>query len=829
MPLPPYTGPFQVGAIDLEIPVRRPRPFGASVVANDRINVPRGSHSWRRKAGKRGHTHQVPQGKEPQSEGLASTAEGTQHQAEEGADETKGAYGPLRGGSKTSTLYMSTVLFTVYYPSSINEQEAKKYDRVAWLGRPKRKGVSALFSYVGQYGPMAVPASPAIFSLAAAKMTARCAPPLASTDDPRVSVPPPFARTETGMFGDEPARFPLVIFSHGLAGNRLAYSQFCGELASYGAVVAAVEHRDGSGVRSSVRFPLGQGEKEEDAEQGKDEAQRVQRDGPAQGSALTTKNPGKTEHHPHANRLLGRRTASYQPKSDVPYLVFEAVGMRSFAPKPTEDEMGLRQAQLAMRNAELNECLHVLKRIERGEGEQVARESTRGLANKLSTGAAKREKQRRVGKQPSYTAGSLEEAIDGLAAWKGKLDVDKPALMGHSFGGAAVLESSRMAPENETPNGTSADQQSMPPWLLTIVLDPWVEPVVEDGGKPNSVPTFCINTEAFSVWQEHFEKLKRIMSAARQANGENRGFLLTVCATNHLDVSDYPFLLPHLFRSTVGPHAAVRLFSRAAYVEIGLSRQRYRERANDPGFKFRVVAGKDPKMGAGQKPTDDKHHAHKAEGALQHVADSDGAHLHAEHTVIPPDLPNAAPPKDALEEPRDRADALEGAAVKARMQPEGNDIGLAEQRGRARILDKLMHPSRPSSGSSRSQNVANHRQRDSQTGSPASSRPHSNAGGSEHQHPHLVGGVVAKRSDSGNGLLGIPRTSADESDFVTSAHELVDVDRDVEAVQAAVEDISAIQSYKHPKIHSLLGLLFRMKGVRPGLSTPGSVLVHSIP
>ena len=47
--------------------------------------------------------------------------------------------------------------------------------------------------------------------------------------------------------------FPVVVFSHGMASSRTDYTHYLGQLASRGFIVAAIEHRDGSGPATMIR------------------------------------------------------------------------------------------------------------------------------------------------------------------------------------------------------------------------------------------------------------------------------------------------------------------------------------------------------------------------------------------------------------------------------------------------------------------------------------------------------------------------------------------------------------------------------------------------
>lgn len=76
--------------------------------------------------------------------------------------------------------------------------------------------------YLGQYGRVGQVLSPSIITLLRAQIAARVGLPLADPKD----VPSDLGR---GLAGDaakqrETKQFPVAVFCHGLAGNRLAYS-----------------------------------------------------------------------------------------------------------------------------------------------------------------------------------------------------------------------------------------------------------------------------------------------------------------------------------------------------------------------------------------------------------------------------------------------------------------------------------------------------------------------------------------------------------------------------------------------------------------------------
>lgn len=107
--------------------------FGAQYVANDTINRPRKPHAEATKA------HEAAEQRVEEGGSDVDVNENLQQGGLEngvcGQDEKNSVWSPTSGGAQTSTLHFSTVLFTVFYPSSVKSEQRKKYSELAWIGR----------------------------------------------------------------------------------------------------------------------------------------------------------------------------------------------------------------------------------------------------------------------------------------------------------------------------------------------------------------------------------------------------------------------------------------------------------------------------------------------------------------------------------------------------------------------------------------------------------------------------------------------------------------------------------------------------------------------
>jgi platelet-activating factor acetylhydrolase len=193
--LPPASGPYSVGSMEIEVPVENPRPI---------------SHI------KRNGRH---------------------------------------------LLQLETVLFTLYYPAAFGSGSgpapggAKKWSRETWLPRPRMESAKgyARFSSVPEWFSIGVFGASTMLTKIRAYRNSPPAthwPPEGNSKQRGYKVKNMQGSPPEGLHRDP--IFPLLMFSHGLGGQRTAYSSLCTEFASYGFVVCAVEHRDGSGPRTFI-------------------------------------------------------------------------------------------------------------------------------------------------------------------------------------------------------------------------------------------------------------------------------------------------------------------------------------------------------------------------------------------------------------------------------------------------------------------------------------------------------------------------------------------------------------------------------------------------
>ena len=126
-----------------------------------------------------------------------------------------------------------TIAFRIFYPCA--NPSSSDVDRpVRWVPQPQRLTIVALMRFLG----LSEKKASALSYLPQQFYWIR----LNAHRNAQLLDPP----TSNG-------RWPVTVFSHGLAGSRNAYSYVCGDLASNGMIVIALDHRDGSSPIQYVR------------------------------------------------------------------------------------------------------------------------------------------------------------------------------------------------------------------------------------------------------------------------------------------------------------------------------------------------------------------------------------------------------------------------------------------------------------------------------------------------------------------------------------------------------------------------------------------------
>jgi len=443
--LPHYSGPYNVGYLEMELPAIKPKAF---------------SHI------KRDHKH---------------------------------------------ALQLDTVLFSLYYPTN-DDPTADTHGAPTWLPRPR---VPTAHGYAKEFS---LPSFPVTAYMAATCMLTK----LPARRNAKVAQASPSSSSEQigaaeGQESGSDGRpmFPVVMFSHGLGGSRTMYSTVCGDLASYGFVVVAVEHRDGSGARSYVNVP-------------------PDRESPElnKGENATSSDGSEVKESPDAVPPVGGDEAQKARSYMVDYL-FPKDNAADTSPLNEQGvDLELRAAQIDMRLAEIEEAFAALQIINAGDpGDRIR---NRNLRKKPNRGASSR-------------------GLDGIdwADWKGRLSLENVTAMGHSFGGATTVQILRL--------------NSRFTWVgQGILLDPRGPAITEvpPGSDHNiSKPLLSIGSEAFMHWQDNFDKVTAICTEASQHN--NLCWMLTVRGTTHLSQADFAVLYPRwmsLFLKTlVNPFRGIYL------------------------------------------------------------------------------------------------------------------------------------------------------------------------------------------------------------------------------------------------------------------------------
>lgn len=421
--------------------------------------------------------------------------------------------------NQSPLLRLDTVLFGVYYPCEPVTHDALQADhggtentkaktkrkspsRATWLPRPR------IATCKGYAKFMSIPHAPVTGYIACTSMFTK----LPAFRNARLAdALPEEARSKrraSGLDQLQRPKYPVVIFSHGLGGSRTVYSSICGELASYGFIVVALEHRDGSGARTYVNLP-----EEKDLSDADSDAHLNVCD-------VNGRKPKRK-----ANRERPRQHYS------VDYL-FPKDNAQDTAPHNAKGvDTELRTAQIAMRMAEIEEAYYLLREINAGRGDDVAKANLRRKGN----------------------VGSSSKGLDGIEwdQWASRMWLDNVTIMGHSFGGATTVQCLRTRSMTWVGQG--------------IALDAWgpATPEVSSDVGRVAKPMLAIGSEAFMHWQDNFDRLVSLCNEARGENPDALAWMMSIRGSTHLSQTDFAVVystwMDLLVKNTVNPLRALYL------------------------------------------------------------------------------------------------------------------------------------------------------------------------------------------------------------------------------------------------------------------------------
>ncbi|GAA5898664.1 hypothetical protein JCM6882_000890 [Rhodosporidiobolus microsporus] len=390
-------------------------------------------------------------------------------------------------------LQLDTVLVTLYYPAYPHRPGSGQKQH--WLQRPVAQTAAGYARFAGK-NPWLVKTFLRLFG-ARIRLPVEGDAALAFKDVDGQAAGGDEMKERQSMdtlVGEETAKgdntFPLVIFSHGLSGTRTTYSQWCTQIASHGYIVAAIEHRDGSGPISVVRLEKGE--------------ERV------------------------VDYIRAEEHLEY-PDGHSPLTSLQ-----------------FRSPQLLMRLAEIRETLALLSRINDGDGAAVAAENRRkdyggeGVVGKWLPAW-----KGRVGMDEMVMAGHSFGGATTIQALRAS-SPSYPFVRGIALDPwADPIPPAPSSPAFSSPTKTSTRASDPAP-----TASPGDGEEGGEGGEGEKVPLdvkvplLVINSEAFTLWRVHYGLVRGIVEAVEGG----RGWLMTLIGSIHTSFSDLPLLSPYLAR-----------------------------------------------------------------------------------------------------------------------------------------------------------------------------------------------------------------------------------------------------------------------------------------